>query len=218
MLVYEMKCQNCSNTNFYILANDYIKCKNCAKKYSLKKIEKDKQIAISFSQNKNALETSKELQLNYKTVKDRFDIYRKEIAIYLEDQYNNSVKDNTEYEEFYYIKEREKKKKKKSLSQAINIMGFYSNEKIYTILMPKIGKRAFDIEDGFIEYLNWHKIHSKNSYQSKLNEFWKFLEENLKKYKGVEEENFFFYLKECEFRFNYSQKEQLEIIKNLYKI
>ena len=213
-----MKCQNCNNTNFYILANDYIKCKKCAKKYSLKKIEKEKKVAISFSQNKNALETSKELQLNYKTVKDRFDIYRKEIAIYLENQYNNSVKDNTEYEEFYYIKEREKKKKKKSLSQAINIMGFYSNEKIYTILMPKIGKRAFDIEDGFIEYLNWHKIHSKNSYQSKLNEFWKFLEENLKKYKGVEEENFFFYLKECEFRFNYSQKEQLEIIENLYKI
>ena len=74
-----MKCQNCNNTNFYILANDYIKCKKCAKKYSLKKIEKDKQVAISFSQNKNALETSKELQLNYKTVKDRFDIYRKEI-------------------------------------------------------------------------------------------------------------------------------------------
>lgn len=213
-----MICPNCKNKDFYTLANDYIKCKKCAKKYSLKKIEKDKQVAISFSQNKNALETSKELQLNYKTVKDRFDIYRKEIAIYLENQYNNSVKDNTEYEEFYYIKEREKKKKKKSLSQAINIMGFYSNEKIYTILMPKIGKRAFDIEDGFIEYLNWHKIHSKNSYQSKLNEFWKFLEENLKKYKGVEEENFFFYLKECEFRFNYSQKEQLEIIENLYKI
>ena len=107
-----MKCQNCNNTNFYILANDYIKCKKCAKKYSLKKIEKDKQVAISFSQNKNALETSKELQLNYKTVKDRFDIYRKEIAIYLENQYNNSVKDNTEYEEFYYIKEREKRKRK----------------------------------------------------------------------------------------------------------
>ena len=45
---------------------------------------------------------------------------------------------------------------------------------------------------------------------------WKFLEKNLKKYKGVEEENFFFYLKECEFRFNYSKEEQLEIIENIY--
>ena len=72
-------------------------------------------------------------------------------------------------------------------------MGFYSNEKVYTLLMPKVGKRAFDIEDGFIQYLNWNKIHSQNAYQTKLNEFWIFLEENLKNIKGVEENNFFFF-------------------------
>ena len=154
--------------------------------------------------------------INYKTVKDRFDIFRKKIALFLENEYNNSIKSYNEYEEFYYIKEREKKKKKKSLSEAINIMGFYSNEKVYTLLMPKIGKRAFDIEDGFIQYLNWNKIHSLNSHQTNLNKFWKFLEDNLKKYKGMEEDNFFYYLKESEFRFNYSKDEQIEILKNLY--
>ena len=82
--------------------------------------------------------------------------------------------------------------------------------------MPKIGKRAFDIEDGFIQYLNWNKIHSLNSHQTNLNKFWKFLEDNLKKYKGMEEDNFFYYLKESEFRFNYSKDEQIEILKNLY--
>ena len=95
-------------------------------------------------------------------------------------------------------------------------MGFYSNERVYTLLMPKIGKRAFDIEDGFIQYLNWNKIHSLNSHQTKLNEFWKFLEDNLKKYKGMNEDNFFYYLKESEFKFNYSKDEQIEILKNLY--
>ena len=69
MLIYEMKCQNCNNTNFYILANDYIKCKKCAKKYSLKKLQKDDLIIIQFCENKNALEVSKELQINYITVK-----------------------------------------------------------------------------------------------------------------------------------------------------
>ena len=211
-----MICQNCNNTTFYTLANDYIKCKTCAKKYSLKKLQKDDLIIIQFCENKNALEVSKELELNYKTVKDRFDIFRKKIALFLENEYNNSIKDYNEYEEFYYIKEREKKKKKKSLSEAINIMGFYSNEKVYTLLMPKIGKRAFDIEDGFIQYLNWNKIHSLNSHQTNLNKFWKFLENNLKKYKGFEEDNFFYYLKESEFRFNYSKDEQIEILKNLY--
>lgn len=211
-----MICQNCNNTTFYTLASDYIKCKTCAKKYSLKKLQKDDLIIIQFCENKNALEVSKELEVNYKTIKDRFDVFRKKIALFLENEYNNSIHDYNEYEEFYYIKEREKKKKKKSLSEAINIMGFYSNEKVYTLLMPKIGKRAFDIEDGFIQYLNWNKIHSLNSHQTNLNKFWKFLEDNLKKYKGVEEDNFFYYLKESEFRFNYSKDEQIKILKNLY--
>lgn len=210
-----MICQNCNNTTFYTLANDYIKCKTCAKKYSLKKLQKDDLIIIKFCENKNALEVSKELELNYKTIKDRFDYFRKKIALYLENAYNDSIHDYNEYEEFYYIKEREKKKKKKSLSESINIMGFYSNKKVYTLLMPKIGRRAFDIEDGFIQYLNWNKIHSLNSHQTNLNIFWKFLEDNLKKYKGVEEDNFFYYLKESEFRFNYSQDEQIEILRNL---
>ena len=210
-----MICQNCNNTTFYTLANDYIKCKTCAKKYSLKKLQKDDLIIIQFCENKNALKISKELELNYKTVKDRFDIFRKKIALFLEHEYNHSIKDYNEYEEFYYIKEREKKKKKKSLSEAINIMGFYSNKKVYTLLMPKIGRRAFDIEDGFIQYLNWNKIHSLNSHQTNLNIFWKFLEDNLKKYKGFEEDNFFYYLKESEFKFNYTKDEQIEILRNL---
>lgn len=211
-----MKCQNCNNTTFYTLANDYIKCKTCAKKYSLKKIQRDELIINKFCENKNALEVAKELELNYKTIKDRFDIFRKKIAIYLEEEYYNSIKDYNEYEEFYYIKEREKKKKKKSLNEAINIIGFYSNGKIYTLLMPKVGNRAFDIETNFIQYLKWHKIHSKNSHQTKLNEFWKYLESNLKKYKGVDEENFFFYLKECEFKFNYDNNKQIEILNKLF--
>ena len=210
-----MICQNCNNTTFYTLANDYIKCKTCAKKYSLKKLQKDNLIIIQFCENKNALKISKELELNYKTVKDRFDIFRKKIALFLEHEYNHSIKDYNEYEEFYYIKEREKKKKKKSLSDAINIMGFYSNEKVYILLMPKVGKRAFDIEDGFIQYLNWNKIHSLNSHQTNLNIFWKFFEDNLKKYKGVEEDNFFYYLKESEFKFNYKKDEQIKILRNL---
>ena len=149
-----MICQNCKSVEFYTLASDYIKCKKCAKKFSLKKIEKDILIIQKFCENKTAFEISNELKLNYKTVKDRFDLLRQKIAVYSEDIYNSLIKDNTEYEEFYYLKEREKVKKKKSLSEAINIIGFYSNQKVYTLLMPKIGNRAFVVEDGFIQYLS----------------------------------------------------------------
>ncbi|MFW2567753.1 hypothetical protein [Aliarcobacter butzleri] len=182
----------------------------------MKKLEKDKLIIEKFCEDKNALETAKELDLNYKTVKDRFDLLRRKIAIFLEEEYQNSIKDYSEYEEFYYIKEREKNKKKKSLSEAINIIGFYSNGKVYTLLMPKIGNRAFDIEDGFIQYLNWYKIHSQNAHQTKLNEFWKYIELNLKKYKGIEENNFFYYLKEYEFKFNYKKCNQITILNNIF--
>src|SRR5574344_1342108 len=213
-----MICPNCENKDFYNLANDYIKCKKCAKKLSLKKIEKDKLIIQKFCENRTAFEVSNELELNYKTVKDRFDVLRQKIAVYSEDIYNSSIKDNTEYEEFYYLKEREKVKKKKSLSEAVNIIGFYSNQKVYTLLMPKIGNRAFDIEDGFIQYLSWYKIHSQNAHQTQLNKFWKFLEKNLKKHKGVDEDNFFYYLKEYEFKFNYKKSEQLGLQRDMEKI
>lgn len=207
-----MKCKNCNNSTFYTLQNGFIKCKRCAKKYSLKKLQKDETIIKAFCDCKNALEVSKELKVNYRTIKDRYDEYRYKIAMYLEDVYNTSVKDYSEYEEFYYFKQKDKKKKKKSLYQAINIMGFYSNERVYTLLMPKLATNMFEADSGFDAYMNWYKIHSQNSYQTKLNIFWKFLEENLKKYKGINEENFFYYLKECEFRFNYDKEEQLRIL------
>ena len=69
---------------------------------------------------------------------------------------------------------------------------------------------------NFENYLKWHKIYSQNSYTTPLNVFWKYLEENLKKYKGIDERNFFYYLKECEFKFNYLQNKQIEILKDIY--
>ena len=107
--------------------------------------------------------------------------------------------------------------KKKSLYDAVNIIGFYSNKKIFTLLMPRLP--VYNNEEDtktFENYLKWHKIHSKNAYSTPLNIFWKYLEENLKKYKGVDDENFFYYLKECEFKFNYLQNKQIEILKELY--
>ncbi|HJE02304.1 MAG TPA: hypothetical protein K8U92_00310, partial [Aliarcobacter thereius] len=101
-----MICPNCKNKKFYNLANDYIKCKKCAKKLSLKKIEKDILIIEKFCEAKNALQSSKELNLNYKTIKDRFDLFRKKIAVFLENSYQASIKDYSEYEEFYYFKQR----------------------------------------------------------------------------------------------------------------
>ncbi|CAM3604641.1 hypothetical protein [Arcobacter aquimarinus] len=210
-----MICKYCKNNTFYQLKNDYIKCKSCAKKYSLKKLKTDENILIGFWQNKTALELSKELNLNYKTIKTRFDEIRYKLSKFLEEEYFKIPKDYSEYEEFYYFSKKQKLLNVKSLYEAVNIIGFYSNEKVYTLLMPNLKHRRESKNEGFEEYLNWHKIYSKESYKTKLYDFWRFLEENLKKYKGVEYDTFFFYLKECEFKFNYEKEEQLEILKNL---
>lgn len=210
-----MICKYCKNNTFYQLKNEYIKCKICAKKYSLKKLKTDENIIIGFWQNKTALELSKELNLNYKTIKTRFDEIRYKLSKFLEEEYFKMPKDYSEYEEFYYFSKKQKLLNVKSLYEAVNIIGFYSNEKVYTLLMPNLKHRRESKNEGFEEYLNWHKIYSKESYKTKLYDFWRFLEENLKKYKGVEYDTFFFYLKECEFKFNYEKEEQLEILKNL---
>ena len=211
-----MICKNCKNQTFYTLADDYKKCKKCAKKYSLKKLKRDEDIINGFLQNITALELSKNLGLNYKTIKNRYDEIRAKIPQLLEDEYNSLPKDYSEYEEYYYFTQKQKSKNIKSLYEAINIIGFYSNEKVYTLLMPNLKHRRESLSGSeYEEYLNWHKIYSKESYKTKLYDFWKYLEENLKKYKGIEEAYFFYYLKECEFRFNYSKEEQLEILTNL---
>lgn len=210
-----MICKNCKNDSFYQLQNEYIKCKICAKKYSLKKLKTDENIIIGFWQDKTALELSKELNLNYKTIKSRFDEIRYKLSKFLEEEYYSMPKDYSEYEEFYYFSQKQKLQNIKSLYEAINIIGFYSNEKIYTLLMPNLKHRRESKNEGFEEYLNWHKIYSQNSYKTELYDFWKFLEENLKKYNGVSYESFFYYLKECEFKFNYEKNLQLTILKNL---
>lgn len=176
----------------------------------------DYQILTHFCSNINALHSSNLLQLNYKTVSNKYSLFRKLIASYLEEKYQQTSDKNSAYEEFYYFTQRQQHKKK-SLYDAINIIGFYSNGFIYTLLMPPLVKSSLQEHDkNFEKYLSWHKIQSTNAYATSLNVFWSYLEQNLKKYKGVSYKNFFYYLKECEFKYNFVLNKQIEILKNLY--
>ncbi len=209
-------CPFCQNKKLYLLQNDYIKCSSCHKKFSIKKLNTDYRVIELFCSNISANKCAKILGLNYRTIQSRYMLFRKIIALYLEELHYSMPIDNSSYEEFYYFTNNQKKDKKKSLYNAINIIGFYTNKKIFTLLMPKLP--LYDnIEDTktFEQYLKWHKIHSINAYSTPISIFWKYLEENLKKYKGVNEKNFFYYLKECEFKFNFLHNKQIEILKKL---
>lgn len=213
----EIQCPRCKNKKLYELANGYKKCKQCHKKFSLKKILQEVEIIEAFCSNNNALQTSKRLNVNYRTVSNKYTLFRKLIAQYLEDIYQESHDETTSYEEHYYFTSRQKKCKEKSLYDAINIIGFFKNKKVYTLLMPVLQK-SYDMKNDkeYERYLYWHKLQSKHAYKTPLHVFFAFLEQYLKKYKGVDNENFFYYLKECEFKYNFLINEQIEILKKLY--
>ncbi|AXH09492.1 hypothetical protein CP960_11870 [Malaciobacter halophilus] len=210
-------CPYCGSRTLYILKNNYRKCKDCNKKISLNKLENDLKIIEGFCENIPALNLSKDLNMNYRTVSNRYDIFRKIIANYLEKLYYSSIQDNTSYEEFYYFNEKQLQKKNKSLYEAINIIGFYSNQRVFTLLMPSLPRPPLqDRDEDFERYLKWHKVQSQNSYKTPLKDFWSYLRENLKKYKGVTNDNFFFYLKECEFKYNFSKPICKALLKDIY--
>ena len=211
------QCPSCKSSNLYILKNDYLKCKDCSKKFSPKKQSLDFKIIDCFCKDYNALEVSKLLSINYRTVQNRYTYFRKLCATYLEELYNNSVQENSAYEEHYYFSQKDKNKKRKSIYDAINIIGFYSNNRVFTLLMPPLPKPLEEQEDkSFEKYMQWHKIYSQEYNNSKLKEFWDFLDTSMKKYKGVNNMGFFYYLKECEFKFNFSNIEQQSILKDIY--
>lgn len=212
-----MKCPRCSHSRLYELKNSYKKCSKCSYKFSLKKYNNDLEIIKLFCSNINALNASKKLHMNYRTVSNKYTLFRKLIAIYLEKEYYSKPNDNSSYEEYYYFTQRQKEKKFKSLYEAVNLIGFYSNNKVFTLLMPPLSKYSHtNDEKSFEQYLSWNKMQSQNAYKTPLKVFFAFFEQNLKKYKGVNSENFFYYLKESEFKYNYLINEQIEILEANY--
>lgn len=202
-------CSSCNNNKFYTLSNGYIKCTKCKRKYSLKKIELNKKIVQCFCKDLNALETSKKLDITYVSISKKFQLYRELVVSYLDDKYNDIKNDPNEFDEYIYIKNS-------NIKNAHNILTFNYSSYIYNLMLPTFKKFSY-IEDEkqlskFLQYYKIAKLESKNSL---INNFWEFLEEFLKKYKGVDKKNFIFYLKEAEFKFNYNEKAQEEILLKL---
>lgn len=105
-------------------------------------------------------------------------------------------------------------------------MTFNYEDKVYNLLMPRLHryKNQF-LDDGieetyFKEFSRFMMLNKISKIQKKENiiaSFWIYFEESIVKYKGINKENFFYYLKEIEFKFNYSIKEQKEILNTLVK-
>lgn len=93
--------------------------------------------------------------------------------------------------------------------------------------MPSLRKyRTNLLDDGMQhEYYNqlsrfitFRRVAKLEHLDNTIIKFWSFFEENIKRYRGVDRENFIYYLKEFEFKFNYTQEEQKNILFSLYQI
>ena len=201
-------CIYCNSNKLYYLKNEHIKCASCKKKFSLKKYKRELKIIDSFCKNKTALETSKNLKLNYITVSKKFMSYRKHITVFLDEEYKKRKNSKYEFDEYIYIKN-------KNLNNAQNFLTFNYDGYIYNLMLPSLNKFSSSNEKDLTSFIKFNKIAKLKSSNSKINDFWNFLESFLKKYKGLNSESFIFYLKECEFKFNFCKKTQEEILLKL---
>ena len=205
-------CSYCNSKQIYILNNGHIKCGTCKRKYSLKKMQRDIEVIHAFCSNENALSASKKLNVNYVTVTRRYKEFRSLITEFLDQDHHIKEQKSNEFDEYLYMKND-------NIYLAQNFLTYTYDNAIYNLMLPSLYKyRTFDkSEEELSKFLFLNRISKLESKNSLINEFWDYLENFLKKFKGVNSSNFIYYLKEAEFKFNYDRKTQEEILIKLYK-
>jgi len=216
-----MKCIYCDHHKLYTISLTQVKCASCKRKFSIKKILQDKNIIECFIGNITINQCSRNLSLNYETVKNTYDKIRKAISIHLEENYIQ--KNIVAYEEYIYI-EKSKKVQKKYIFDAKTFICFQYENKIFCLLMPSLHKykKQFlndDTDDIYYKelsrFLMFNKISKNKKEQTLIHRFLYNFEQEILKYKGISNENFFYYLKEIEFKFNFTKEDQKKILINI---
>jgi transposase-like protein len=217
-----MKCPYCNHFKTYLLNTTQRKCAKCSKKFSPKKILREQNIIECFCNNYTAKRCSDKLNLNYLTVKNRYEVFRKLIINFLEDQYQGQH--SSEYDEYVYLP-KAKKKISKNIFDAQNFLTFcFHDTKVYNLLMPNLHKYKQELMEDqldevyfkeFSKFMMYNKIAKINKKQNRITQFWEYFESHIVIYKGINNANFIYYLKEFEFKFNYKLQDRVQILKSL---
>lgn len=208
----------------YLLNDGMVKCSKCKKKYSPARVNQIITLMDYFCQDKNALTASKILHLSYATVLKYYQTFRHLAAQYCEEQYHLYRTSESQYEEYLYL-EKSKRRNKKAIFDSHNFLTFTYDERVYTILMPSLGvyKQQF-LEDNlqavyhkeFSKFMRTTKIIKISKHDNPMRHFWYYFENFIMAFKGVSHEQFPYYLKEAEFKFNTPSQERLKILNKLY--
>mgnify|MGYP001809894726 CR=1 FL=1 len=208
----------------YRLRDGMVKCSVCKKKYSPTRMHQIKSVIQTFCTDENALSASKSLGLTYVTVSNYYQKLRRLCAEYCEEQYHFQRTSDSQYEEYLYI-EKSKRRYKTAIFDAHNFLTFSYGERVYTLLMPSLGmfKQQF-VEDNleevyhkeFSKFMRTSKIIKISEHDNAITKFWHYFEQFITGFKGVSNEQFPYYLKEAEFKFNTPIEKRTKILEQLY--
>jgi len=194
-----VSCIYCNHYNLYKLSNGYFKCAKCKRKFSPKKIERKAKILKGFLDQLTPAQIHKKYSISYATIVKEIKTIRKVIAQICEKEFLKK-EEISELEEYLYIPSS-LKKDSDSIYKAQNFLTIDYGGKVYNLLLSKMQNYSQLTPKEINSMFNQSRIIKINK-KIKIKEFWEFFEEFIKKFKGVSEEEFFYYLKEAEFRFN----------------
>ena len=119
-------CIYCGKYGLYKLKDKRVKCKNCNKKYSIKKLKRDLEILYYFYLEISARRAANELKLNYKTIQSRFMDFRKSINEY-SDKEIKKLNGELELDESYFGGKRKGNRGRGAKNKAI-VFGIVKNK------------------------------------------------------------------------------------------
>jgi transposase len=230
-------CIFCNKYGLYRLADKRVKCKHCKRKYSLVQIKRDLLVLYYFYLEVSARKAAKELELDYETVQSRFMQFRRKIAEYCNQDAKKS-KGKFELDESYFGGKRKGQRGRGAKNKAI-VFGILERKgKVHTVIVKdvsaetlmseiknKTNKGSVFYTDGWKSYnsleqygkhnvINHDKelVDKNHNHINGIEGFWSFAKERFHKYHGIDKQNYPFYVKEMEFRFNHRNESVFNLL------
>ncbi len=221
------QCIFCHSSKLYVKSQTQYYCVTCKKTWSASRYKRDEHILDAFLENQSALVCAQQNALAYNTVKEMYQKIRLLLSSHAQEIYAKQTDAFSQYDEYYYLPNT-KRHSKKYFFDAIGIFGMlYKNDWVYTLLLPDhfsgVKRLMEHDEDTLLEheasarFLHHHKVARFSHFEHRLGEFWNYFEAFMHHFKGVKKENLIYYLKEAEFKFNYSREEQKKILLKLWR-
>ena len=206
-----MKCIYCDHPHTYLLADAQHKCSKCKRKFSLKKIAREKKLFSHFKEGISARKTAFLTKMHFATVQKYFEKFRYKLLGDADRMYQNNAHKITQYDEYLYLPVSLKPKNNTHKIQHFLTLSY--DNTIYCIMMPTIKNsllyKQSDTEHKLLDkYLRFNKISKIVQSKNIITDFWNYFETFICQYKGVSSDNFILYLKEAEWRFNLLNKVQ----------